>query len=481
MTTVDKLLDGSVSVREAASAFIADPLAFFDMSFTKMQSVPRSLLEELQREALSLRFEQQRERIPTLSKLADRQGITRINEFDEVLPLLFQHTMYKSYPTFLLEHSQFDKLTTWLDRLTPHDLSGVDTSKCNSIHSWLDTLCAETDVDPICSSGTTGTMSFTPRDKSDWRTQILGGYRIQLLQTFGKPPSESDLSEKLYVPWPTHPDGHTGLFRAAHYIYEYLAMGCDDHFFPMYDTVADTDVMYLAARLRAAQARGDSRVDVPQALLDRRADIQAMEREKPAKAAAWMETLVSDLNGKRVFLFGPAPLMYDVAVADLAAGKTCNFTPDSAIQVGTGGKNFALPDDWESVIMRFLNHDRNNYFYGFSEQTLISVKCSHGRVHLPPWSIPFILDPETSELLPREGVQTGRAAFFDVAINGIWGGLITGDKVEIDWSECPCGQTTAHLSDHITRFSVEQGGSDKISCTATPEAHNDALDFLTSF
>jgi hypothetical protein len=61
-------------------------------------------------------------------------------------------------------------------------------------------------------------MSFTPRDKSDWRTQILGGYRIQLLQQFGEPPTESDLNEELYVPCPTHPDGHTGLFRTAHYI-----------------------------------------------------------------------------------------------------------------------------------------------------------------------------------------------------------------------------------------------------------------------
>ena len=240
--------------------------------------------------------------------------------------------------------------------------------------------------------------------------------------------------------------------------------------------------MYLAAQLRAAQARGDNRVNVPQSLLDRRPEIEAMERDKPAKSAVWMETLVSGLSDKRVFLFGPAPLMYDVAMAGLAEGKTCNFAPNSAIQVGTGGKSFNLPEDWEDDIMRFLNWGgENNFFYGFSEQTLISVKCEHGRVHLPPWSIPFILDPQTSEPLPREGVQTGRAAFFDLAINGIWGGLITGDRIEIDWNECPCGQTTAHISDKITRFSVEQGGSDKISCTATPEAHADALDFLTSF
>ncbi len=492
MTTIGDLVAGNATIQESANGFIRDPLTFFDMSLTKMQSVPRDLLEELQTEALSMRFEQQKDRIPTLSKLADRQGITHVAKLDEVHPLLFEHTIYKSYPTYLLEKSQFDRLTTWLNRLTPYDLSQVDASGCNSIHSWLDLLCAETDLDPVASSGTTGTMSFTPLAKSDWRTRTLGSFRIQLLQRFGEPPTESDLNEPLHVCWPTHADGHTAFFRTAQYFREYMAMGSDDHFHPMYDTPGDTDVMYLAARLHAAQARGDSRADVPQSLLERRSEIEATERERPAKAAAWMETLVS-LSGKRVFIMGPAPLIYDVAVAGLAEGKTCNFAPNSSVQPGmhrhgehgippAGGKGFVMPDDWEDIVERFLNFPGDyGYFYGFSEQTALSVRCERGRLHLPPWSIPLILDPETSELLPREGVQAGRASFFDLAMNGAWGGLVTGDRIEIDWGECGCGRTTAHLSEDVTRFSQEQGGTDKISCTATPQAHDEALDFLTSF
>ena len=482
MITINNLSNDTATVKESANAFIEDPLTFFDMSLTKMQSVPRDLLEELQNEALSMRFQQQKERIPTLSKLADRQGITRVCEINEVLPLLFEHTMYKSYPTYLIEKGRFDKMTAWLNRLTPHDLSHVDVSGCDSIHSWLDLLCAETELDPISSSGTTGTMSFTPRDQSDWRTFTLGGFRVQLLQKFGEPPTEPDLLEAIHVCWPTYRDGHTPLFRAPHYLRKYFAMGSDDYFHPMFDTAGDTDVMFLAARLRAAQARGDSRVDVPQSLLDRRSEIAAMERERPARAAEWMETLVSELGGKRVFLMAPVQLFYDVAVAGLAEGKTCNFTPNSVITIGLGGKGFAMPDDWEDVVKRFLKFSGDwPYFYSFSEQTAVSVRCEHGRCHLPPWSIPLILDPETSELLPREGVQVGRGAFFDLAMNGAWGGLITGDKVEIDWSECPCGRTTTHISEDISRFSVEEGGTDKITCTATPEAHADALDFLTTF
>jgi len=483
MTTVDKLLDGSASVRESAAALINDPLTFFDMSYTKMQSVPRDLLHQLQTEALKLRFEDHRNRIPMLTKLADKQGITGISQIDDVLPLLFEHTIYKSYPDFLLEKGEYGKLTRWLDRLTPYDLSKLDCSGCESIHGWMDLISRVTELDPITSSGTTGTMSFTPKDRKDWRNYILGGFRIQLLQKFGEPPSDADLNEKIHVCWPTHSDGHTAFYRSPMYYKEYFAKGSNAHFHPMMTTPGDTDLMYLAARLRAAQARGDSRVNVPPALLARRGELEAEERERPAKVKAWVDELVQKLEGERVFILAPAQLIYDVAKPALAEGKRCNFAPNSSVTSGTGGKGFNMPDDWQQVVDDFLNFGRKNYgyFYSFSEQCGMHVQCEHGRLHLTPWSIPLILDAQTSELLPREGRQKGRAAFFDVSMNGAWGGLITGDSVEIDWSECPCGRTTAHLSDSITRFGVEQGGSDKISCTATPEAHDDAMDFLTSF
>ncbi len=44
--TIDDLLDGRASTEAAAAAFIEDTVSFFDMSYTKMQSVPRDLLGE---------------------------------------------------------------------------------------------------------------------------------------------------------------------------------------------------------------------------------------------------------------------------------------------------------------------------------------------------------------------------------------------------------------------------------------------------
>lgn len=480
MTTIDNLLEGSATTRQAAADFIRDPLAFFDMSLTKMQSVPRDTLEELQTAALTMRFEQQRERIPALAMLAEAQGITRVGEFNEILPVCFEHTIFKSYPGPLLERGKFDKLTAWMNQLTVHDLSRLDTSRCESIHAWLDLLRTETAVDPLASSGTTGTMSFTPRDASDWRTQILGGFRLQMLQEFGKPPSEGDLHDKLHVCWPTHGNGHTSVFRSAHYMRKFMAMEHDDHFHPMYDTPGDTDLTFLAARLRIAQMRGDDQVNVLPSLLARRGELEAEERGRPAKVAAWVESLISDMSGKRVFIMSPWMLLYDVAKAGLAAGRTCQFAPRSIIQTGGGGKGMVMADDWLEVSRRFFNAEFK-WVYGFSETAVICARCEHGRYHVPPWAIPLMLDAQTGRPLPRKGVQVGRAAFFDLAVNGVWGGCISGDKIELDWNPCPCGRTSAHISDNVARFSELQGGVDEIVSPADPKAQAKVMNFLGGF
>ena len=60
---------------------------------------------------------------------------------------------------------------------------------------------------------------------------------------------------------------------------------------------------------------------------------------------------------------------------------------------------------------------------------------------------------------------------------------ITGDEVTIDWdTPCPCGRTSLALEHSIMRFSEKKDGEeDKISCAATHEVHNQAIDFLREF
>ncbi len=109
--------------------------------------------------------------------------------------------------------------------------------------------------------------------------------------------------------------------------------------------------------------------------------------------------------------------------------------------------------------------------YGMSEISSHATMCEHGHYHLFPWVVPFVLDPDTSDPLPRAGVVTGRAAFFDLLADSRWGGFVTGDEITLDWdSECACGRTSVFIHDGIQRYSEARGGDDKINCVAAMDA-----------
>ena len=81
----------------------------------------------------------------------------------------------------------------------------------------------------------------------------------------------------------------------------------------------------------------------------------------------------------------------------------------------------------------------------------------------PPYIIPFVLDPESGKRLPRQGTQTGRFAFMDLIAESYWPGMVTGDKVTIEWDrQCACGRKGAYVHDSVIRYSDEVTGDDKV-------------------
>lgn len=118
-----------------------------------------------------------------------------------------------------------------------------------------------------------------------------------------------------------------------------------------------------------------------------------------------------------------------------------------------------------------------------SEISAMHWACDEGRYHVQPWVIPFLLDPGTSEPLPREGRQTGRAAFYDFLNRSHWGGIISGDEITIDWSTpCPCGLASVPIEHGIMRYSEKEGvEDDRITCSATQEVNDEAVAFMQAF
>ena len=146
-----------------------DPPKFFRYSNRNAHRLPREHVEAMQLAAFQRRFADLRDRLPVLKAAAAEQGIDQIADLDAGSNLVFPDSIYKSYPVSLLEKNRFDQLTKWLGRLTTTDLSKADVSRCDGIDSWLRALEDATGIQVVNSSGTSGTMTFLPRTRNDYR------------------------------------------------------------------------------------------------------------------------------------------------------------------------------------------------------------------------------------------------------------------------------------------------------------------------
>ena len=468
------------AIEREAERWMNNPYEHFGYHNTRIHSLPRDEVEAVQITAMNLRLEERRSQIKMLEKFAVAQGISRVDRLDEFAPLLMPHDVYKSYPVSLLAKQKFDQLNTWLSRLTRYDPTGVDVSECDSIDSWLTKLRDETPLDVATSSGSSGTCSFFPKSKQDYRFSMMS-LRTQLAQKFGQDPRPGDIDDKIHAVIPLYRDGHASTGAYAKYAGEVFAKGDPDYWHTCFNFKISSDLMWLAARLRAAAAKGDtSKVDVPPSLLARRAEWEQAQKDMPAQQLAFVNQMIEKLQGQRVFVMSMSNLLYAVAKRGLDEGMSGVFAPDSVFMGGGGAKGVPLPDDLEEVICKFFNTDRMIASYGMTEMNSMSVLCDHDQYHVLPWVTVFLLDLESGQPLPRHGVQSGRAAFFDMTQDSTWGGIVTGDFVTIDWdTPCGCGRTSVALQKKINRVSEVQGGDDKITCAATPGAQAEAMEFLT--
>src|SRR5580693_1058157 len=119
------------TIERQTEGWMNDPYGHFGHHNTRIHSLPREEVQAVQLAAMNLRLEERRGQIKMLEKLADGQGIRRIDSLDAMAPLLMPHDVYKSYPVSLLAKQQFAKLNTWVARLTRYDPTVVDVADCD--------------------------------------------------------------------------------------------------------------------------------------------------------------------------------------------------------------------------------------------------------------------------------------------------------------------------------------------------------------
>jgi hypothetical protein len=420
-------------------------------------------LREAQIEALNECFQERKGQIKLLGHRAKQADLTAVRGLEDIVPLLFPHTVYKSYPESFLSEERWDRLGKWLDTVSTYRVPPQDPSKIKDVDDWIGKL-QEGGHYVSCSSGTTGKSAMLVASGKD---MAWCGKENVAAYSWGsgvKPAQDRrmfGLAAVAHVPR----NFYTGeAIRAA------LA---DPHKPPFQYPVPPITVGALTQMvvLRKAIADGTAKPgDIAQY-----EEISAARQKAIDDAVGITAEAVIAARKDKLHLSGLWAGIYNVAKAVHDKGYSAkDFNPDNSIYVGGGLKRAKLPDDYREFVYATFNisPDRNYQNYSMQELHSSMPRCQKGgRYHVPPWLVPLLLDKNGDELIPAgEGEIEGRAAFFDLSLDGRWGGVISGDKISIDFSPCQCGAKSPSIRDNVTRY-ADLEGDDKIGCAGTVDAY----------
>jgi hypothetical protein len=421
--------------------------------------IPWAELLPRQIEAVNERLSERVGTIKVLANRAETAGAKTIRGLEDLVPLLFAHTSYKSYPETWFTQGKWDRMGKWLGTLTTNHVPGIDTSDVRDVDDWISRLAAA-GLYVSASSGTTGKCSFIPSNMEDrtfvkqeipkgvtWATGIKANREFKM---FGLMP----IARGIRVD-----DSRQALVDA---------FAASDRPFPG-DPITVGQITRMVA-LRRSIADGTARPG----------DIAAFEATSAQRARAMEDALASTAEviaasrGEKLLVQGMILTLFQVSEMIRAMGyRGKDFHPDNALITGGGLKGARLPADFREQILDTFNvrPERAYQFYSMQELNSTMPSCNAGRYHAAPWLMLLLLDETGDKLLPvSKGEVEGRAAYFDLSVDGRWGGIITGDKVSVIYGKCACGHEGPSIAREIVRYADLPGG-DKISCAGTIDAY----------
>lgn len=457
--------------------FATDPLSFLEFSNEIVFSVEPAELYNMQLSLAQKRFETSKENIGMVNRMASQNQIDEINSFNDLLPLCFNQETFKGYPQAWLESADFQRMTKWLSKLCSADLSNVDASSCELIEDWIRVLKEQSDVDLMMSAGAEGKASFLPRTRQEW--DVLMQITYSGFENCKGPSGESIALrpgiDKAPLIYPGARHGARS-WRFMDYYEEKFGEGLVDA--PL--GYVDSDLVSLAGRIREASRKGEAgSLQINPKLLDRKSDVAQSNADLAGQFIGLMDRMINKYRGERIVFYGSMKMIYGLAQQFKEKGIKGAYSPDSFIMCGGGFDGEDPPPNWKEEVVNALGlyEGQLRVGYGMQEGLWAMQACEHDKYHVPTTIIPFVLDEETDEPLPRTGRQTGRYAFFDLLPTTSWGGYITSDQVSMTFDEpCACGRKGAYIETTINK--VVSRSDDKIGCAGTSSAVEEASEYL---
>lgn len=418
-------------------------------------------LAQLRLQAAQEVLDLRRGQIQVLERRAADGRIQRIERLADLVPLLFSHTTYKSYPASYVTKGQWSRLLNWFGTLSAVPVNDVDVAGVADIDGFIERLWAAGHL-AVTTSGTSGKVSFLQLRKADHDFR------------------EGWTARHWFFPQPMRGGNHRHYFQMAPKYGPYLMMVGAPKLISLW--ARPDSVHYLTEErlrvsflMRAAEMR--QRLAEGSATASAIAEYEAEVKAQQAKAASAFERITDtllELHREPLVLMAQWAMLWRIMQKARARGiPNGQFHADSIVTGGGGTKGLKLPPDYEQQMQEFLGPEV--YMpkrYGMSEMSVTCGRCEAGNYHPVPWVIPMVLDASGERLLdPGTGVVEGRFAFLDLSFHGRWGGLITGDKVRMsDAPYCTCGRAGPVVLPGISRYS-DLGEEDKIGCAGTIEAY----------
>lgn len=427
-------------------------------------TLPFADMRATQIAALDERLQERVDKIKLVGLRAREAGITEIRDFADIVPLLLPHTAYKSYPESILAERKWDRLTKWLGTVSSHPLDNVDLAGVLDVDDWIGRL-ERAGRFVSCTSGTTGkpAMLIGSQFDMDWagRDNVAGyawGSGVKPAQDrliFGIAP---------IAQVPRNQAISAALENA------FQVPGTQRFAYPVPPITIGSITKMIT--LRKAIADGTAK---PSEIAEFEATSAARQKAMDAAVGICADALIA-ARGELLYVSGMWAPLHQVAAEIRNRGYSAkDFNPDNTCYIAGGLKGAVLPPDYREYIYETFNlrPGRNHQIYSMQEIGSVMPRCQKGgRYHIPPWLICLPLNRDGNELVAPlgKGAIEGRAAFFDLSMDGRWGGIISGDKIEIDYSPCECGARSPSIRDNIVRYS-DLAGDDKIACSGTVDAY----------
>ena len=402
------------------------------------------------------------EQIPVLRRRAQEAGVGEVRSLGDLVPLLLAHTSYKSYPASFLEAGRWDRMLQWLQTLSVQKVTDVDVAGVRDVDDWIERLRAAGHMIQA-TSGTTGKVSFLNHTRGD--TELK---RRHYRTISGWPYLQADNTRAVFIVGPSA-GPNSAVEAYQNNVAAWARPGAA--YFLTDEPIRISDISRMAA-LRHRMAEGTATTE----------EIEAAQRDAAAKTArmklaleGFTETLMAHRREPISMTALWAQHLMIIEQARRMGVGDGEFHPKSLINSGGGVKGVVLPPDYKEQVYRFYGDVVRGGAYGMTEIASTMPRCEHNRYHRPPSLIWLLLDQMGERLLGpqdgRDGVVEGRFAFLDLVYEGRWGGLISGDKVQVDYADtCPCGRPGPTILDTISRFS-EPGKDDHIGCAGTIDSY----------